>query len=89
MVYFSRAVTKKENPEPYISFLPMFHIFGLAAVCSTSHCMGYKVVFMSKFNAEEYLSLIQTYRVSLTQQAHGVKTASYRRQCDVMTSHRR
>ena len=72
MAYFSRAVTKKENPEPYISFLPMFHIFGLVAVCSTSHCMGHKVVFMSKFNAEEYLSLIQTYRVSFTQQAHDV-----------------
>lgn len=52
----------KEKVVCSVTFLPMFHIFGLIVVCANSHSQGSKVVFMSRFNAEEYLQLIQKYR---------------------------
>lgn len=45
-----------------ISFLPLFHIYGLVVMGSTVHCMGCKLVIMARFDLEEYLSLIQTFK---------------------------
>lgn len=51
-----------EDPAPLILFLPMFHIYGLSAVVAAGMANGRKIVYMAKFNPEEYMRLIQTYR---------------------------
>ena len=43
----------------------MFHIYGLVGIGSTAHCVGSKLVLMSRFNAAGYLRLIQTYKVKV------------------------
>lgn len=48
--------------ECLILFLPMFHIYGLSAVVAAGSSQGKKIVIMARFNPEEYLRLIQTYR---------------------------
>ena len=48
-----------------ILFLPMFHIYGLVAIGSTAHLVGSKLILMSRFNADDYLRLIQTYQVKI------------------------
>ena len=48
-----------------ILFLPMFHIYGLVAIGSTAHLVGSKLILMSRFNADDYLRLIQTYEVNM------------------------
>lgn len=48
--------------ECLILFLPMFHIYGLSSVISQGFSRGRKLIIMAKFNPEEYLRLVQTYR---------------------------
>ena len=47
-----------------ISFLPLFHIYGLVVLGSVIHCIGVKLVIMSKFGIDEYLGLVQKYKVT-------------------------
>lgn len=51
-----------EDRECLVSFVPMFHLTGLVLVGSIAHSLGCKLVFMPRFDVEEYLSLIQTYK---------------------------
>ena len=47
-----------------ISFLPMFHIYGLVVLGSVIHSIGVKLVIMSKFDIDDYLGLLQKYKVT-------------------------
>jgi acyl-CoA synthetase (AMP-forming)/AMP-acid ligase II len=46
--------------------LPLFHIYGLVVVLNMGLHMGATVVMMPRFDLEEFLSLIQEYRVTLS-----------------------
>ena len=48
-----------------MQFVPMFHIFGLNGLGAMTHVMGCKLVIMERFDFEEYLRLIQKYKVSI------------------------
>ena len=61
----SRNAGVNEDPAPLVLFLPMFHIYGLSAVVAAGMAYGRRIVYMAKFNPEEYMRIIQTYRVSL------------------------
>ena len=62
---FSNRHTEEvyDQGENIVTFVPMFHIFGLLCVGSMAHCFGAKTVFMPRFDFEEYLRLIQAYKV--------------------------
>ena len=58
----SRGVTGVlRSGQCLVMFLPMLHGYGLI-LSAVAHCIGCKIVFMSKFEIDEYLGLIQTYR---------------------------
>ncbi|WP_234402348.1 long-chain-fatty-acid--CoA ligase [Oceanobacillus damuensis] len=42
-----------------ISFLPLFHIFGLASVTMTGYLFGYKQIILPRFETESVLNLIK------------------------------
>ena len=46
-----------------ITFLPLFHAYGLI-INMIAHTLGCKVVVMSRFGMDSYLELIQTYKVT-------------------------
>jgi acyl-CoA synthetase (AMP-forming)/AMP-acid ligase II len=46
--------------------LPLFHIYGLVVVLNMGLHMGATVVMMPRFELEQFLSLIQKYRVTLS-----------------------
>jgi acyl-CoA synthetase (AMP-forming)/AMP-acid ligase II len=48
-----------------IGVLPFFHIYGLVVVMNTTLLAGATVVTMPRFDLEQFLSTIQTYRVSV------------------------
>jgi acyl-CoA synthetase (AMP-forming)/AMP-acid ligase II len=47
-----------------LAFLPMFHIYGFAAITLCSLVGGAKVVTLPRFEPEAFLSAIETYRVN-------------------------
>ncbi|MDX6405045.1 MAG: hypothetical protein QOH70_2500 [Blastocatellia bacterium] len=46
--------------------LPLFHIYGLVVVLNMGLHMGATIVMMPRFDLEQFLSLIQKYRVTLS-----------------------
>ncbi|XP_052806232.1 probable 4-coumarate--CoA ligase 1 [Mya arenaria] len=48
--------------ETFVTFLPFFNILGLSLVAYTGHCLGSRLVIMSRFDFETYLKLIETYK---------------------------
>jgi acyl-CoA synthetase (AMP-forming)/AMP-acid ligase II len=57
--YFTRDDT-------LLCVLPLFHIYGLVVVLNMGLHMGATIVMMPRFDLEEFLSLIQKYRVTLS-----------------------
>src|SRR5204863_1364913 len=48
-----------------ICVLPLFHIYGLVVVLNMGLHLGATIVIMPRFDLEQFLSLIQKYRVTL------------------------
>ena len=66
VIYCSRA----EDTDPSssaVSFVPMFHLTGLVVFGSVRHAMGCSLVFMQRFDFEEYLRLVEKYKVHINQ----------------------
>lgn len=56
---FKRFETIKDLNKVVISFLPLFHIFGLANVTLTGFRFGYKQIILPRFDTETVLNLIK------------------------------
>ena len=67
VIYCSRAEDTDPSPAAAVSFVPMFHLTGLVVFGSVRHAMGYRLVFMQPFDFEEYLRLVETYKVHINQ----------------------
>ena len=46
--------------------LPLFHIYGLVVVLNMGLHLGATIVTMPRFDLEQFLSMIQKYRVTLS-----------------------
>ena len=58
-------------------FVPLSHVFGLNCILNASLLMGLKIIIMSKFNPENFLILLQEYKV--TEKSFALnKSAAYR-----------
>jgi acyl-CoA synthetase (AMP-forming)/AMP-acid ligase II len=54
------------NPsDTVLAFLPFFHIYGIASFMSFSLHQGATVVTMPRFDLEQYLQMVQKYRVTI------------------------
>jgi long-chain acyl-CoA synthetase len=56
---FKRFETRKDLNRVAISFLPLFHIFGLANVTLTGFRFGYKQIILPRFEAETVLNIVK------------------------------
>jgi len=51
--------------EVYCGVLPLYHIYGLVVSFSVAIYLGFTLVIMAKFDLEQYLNVVQTYKVSI------------------------
>lgn len=64
--YLSPKPTKERpDGDVLLSFLPMFHIYGLTVVVHQSLYSGYKCVIMSKFDIEAWCRVVQEQKVTM------------------------
>lgn len=57
--YLLKEFKQKEKEQVIISFLPLFHIFGLASVTLSGYRFGYKQIILPRFETETVLHLIK------------------------------
>ncbi|RMZ78497.1 hypothetical protein DV737_g3858, partial [Chaetothyriales sp. CBS 132003] len=65
--YDQRGRTEHGGPNYHdvaLGLLPQSHIYGLIVICHLSTYRGDKVVVLPKFDLQNYLSAIQTYKIS-------------------------
>src|SRR5436190_5286484 len=55
-----------EQDDTLLCVLPLFHIYGLVVVLNMGLHMGATIVTMLRFDLEQFLGLIQSYRVTLS-----------------------
>lgn len=55
-----------EQDDTLLCVLPLFHIYGLVVVLNMGLHLGATIVMMPRFDLEQFLSLIQKYRVTLS-----------------------
>ncbi|KAH7127789.1 hypothetical protein B0J13DRAFT_645805 [Dactylonectria estremocensis] len=60
----ARAARLAESGERWLAPLPMYHAFGQTYYAMTAPRVGAKVFVMDKFNLLEYLTYIDTYRIT-------------------------
>ncbi|WOL09855.1 hypothetical protein Cni_G18608 [Canna indica] len=54
-----------DGPNTFLCFLPMFHVFGLAAITYAQLARGNTIVSMARFDMEAMLKTIERYKVTL------------------------
>src|SRR5260370_24704792 len=52
--------------DPLLCVLPLFHIYGLVVVLNMGLHLGATIVTMPRFDLEQFLCLIEKYRVTLS-----------------------
>ena len=58
------AVEKLDEDEVLIGILPFYHIYGMVVIMSMALRAGNTIVTMPRFDLEQFLSLIQTHKVT-------------------------
>ena len=60
----NREAVHKGYTEVALGLLPQSHIYSLIVVCHTSSYRGDQVIILPKFDVQQYLSAIATYRIN-------------------------
>jgi acyl-CoA synthetase (AMP-forming)/AMP-acid ligase II len=66
MAVTTAASTGMTERDVIPAHLPFFHVFGVLSTLTTGFAMGFTNVILSRFDFEQYLQLIQDYRVTRT-----------------------
>ena len=69
MINFSHrgigALDVNSDDECLLNVLPLFHVYGLVTMLSSSICNGRRLVLQSKFTPKRFLGAIEKYKVLL------------------------
>jgi len=63
-IYQASAVENITSDDVLVGILPFFHIYGMLVIMNASLYQGAKIVTMPRFDMEQFLQLIEKYKIS-------------------------